>query len=91
MAGLSRTIMQRLTGKICVVTGAARGIGRAIAARFHEEGGIVVVSDIDEDAGAATAAAIGCRFETLDVREEGDGIGWQRAFRLRMWWSTMPG
>jgi 3(or 17)beta-hydroxysteroid dehydrogenase len=62
--------MPRLTGKICVVTGAGRGIGRAIAARFHDEGAIVIVTDINEIAGAVTAAAIGCRFEALDVREE---------------------
>jgi NAD(P)-dependent dehydrogenase (short-subunit alcohol dehydrogenase family) len=68
-------IMRRLENKTCVVTGAARGIGRAIAARFHEEGAIVIVTDIDEAAGAATAAEIGCRFELLDVREEGD---WSR-------------
>lgn len=66
--------MQRLNNKMCVVTGAARGIGRAIAARFHDEGAIVILTDIDEDAGAATAAAIGCRFEKLDVREEADWL-----------------
>lgn len=64
--------MQRLKNKTCVVTGAARGIGRAIAARFHDEGADVVVTDIDEATGAATAAEIGCRFEPLDVREEAD-------------------
>lgn len=66
--------MQRLNNKICVVTGAARGIGRAIAARFHDEGATVILTDIDEDAGMATAAAIGCRFEKLDVREEADWL-----------------
>ncbi|QQN73548.1 SDR family oxidoreductase [Croceicoccus sp. YJ47] len=67
--------MQRLKDKTCVITGAARGIGRAIAARFHDEGALVVVTDIDEANGADTAAQIGCRFEPLDVREEGD---WSR-------------
>lgn len=67
--------MQRLYNKTCVVTGAARGIGRAIAARFHDEGGTVILTDIDEIQGTATAAKIGCRFEKLDVREEAD---WQR-------------
>ncbi|WP_299307122.1 SDR family oxidoreductase [uncultured Croceicoccus sp.] len=67
--------MQRLKDKTCVITGAARGIGRAIAARFHDEGALVVVTDIDEANGADTAAKIGCRFEPLDVREEGD---WSR-------------
>ena len=67
--------MPRLNTKTCVITGAARGIGRAIAERFHDEGAIVILTDIDETAGAETAAAIGCRFEKLDVREEAD---WQR-------------
>ncbi|OWK29844.1 SDR family oxidoreductase [Sphingomonas mucosissima] len=66
--------MQRLKNKTCVVTGAARGIGRAIAARFHDEGAAVIVTDIDEEAGAATAADIGCRFVALDVREEADWL-----------------
>ncbi len=62
--------MQRLNGKTCVVTGAARGIGRAIASRFHAEGGRVIVTDRDEAAGVTTAAELGCQFEKLDVREE---------------------
>ncbi len=67
--------MKRLDDRTCVVTGAARGIGRAIAHRFHDEGGIVVLTDRDAGAGAAAAGEIGCRFEPLDVREEAD---WQR-------------
>ncbi|WP_285401727.1 SDR family oxidoreductase [Luteibacter sp. ME-Dv--P-043b] len=67
--------MHRLNNKTCVVTGAARGIGRAIAARFHDEGAIVILTDIDNATGAAAAAEIGCRFEPLDVREETD---WSR-------------
>ncbi|MDJ0278366.1 SDR family oxidoreductase [Sphingomonas sp. 2R-10] len=64
--------MHRLQSKLCVVTGAARGIGHAIATRFHEEGATVVLTDIDAQAGQAAADALGCRFVTLDVREEGD-------------------
>lgn len=64
--------MQRLKNKICVVTGAARGIGRAIAARFHAEGATVILTDIDARAGADAAAEIGCRFEPLDVAAEAD-------------------
>jgi 3(or 17)beta-hydroxysteroid dehydrogenase len=62
--------MPRLSGKICVVTGAARGIGRAICEAFQREGATVILTDIDEPLGAAAAAAIGCRFLPLDVREE---------------------
>jgi NAD(P)-dependent dehydrogenase (short-subunit alcohol dehydrogenase family) len=70
--------MQRLNDKTCLVTGAARGIGRAIAARFHAEGARVILTDIDAAAGAAAAAAIGCGFEPLDVGAEAD---WARVAR----------
>lgn len=64
--------MQRLSNKVCVVTGAARGIGAAIATRLHQEGADVIVTDIDADAGQAMAASIGCRFIVLDVTSEAD-------------------
>ncbi len=49
----------RLSGKTAIVTGAARGIGKAIAVAFATQGAQVVVSDRDEDAARATAAEIG--------------------------------
>lgn len=67
--------MPRLENKVCVVTGGASGIGRAIATSFHQEGATVILTDIDEEAGCASAAQIGCRFHPLDVREE---AAWQR-------------
>ena len=48
----------RLEGKIAVVTGAARGIGAACARRFAAEGAAVVIADILEEKGEATAQAI---------------------------------
>ena len=48
----------RLKDKITIVTGAAHGIGRAIALRFAEEGAAVLVADIDEHGGEETAAEI---------------------------------
>ena len=48
-----------LDGKVAVVTGAARGIGRATIEVFLEEGARVVATDIDGDGLAATVAATG--------------------------------
>jgi NAD(P)-dependent dehydrogenase (short-subunit alcohol dehydrogenase family) len=48
--------MGRLATKIAIVTGAANGIGRAIAIRFAAEGAAVVIGDID-DAGLKQTAA----------------------------------
>ncbi len=64
--------MNRLAGKTCVVTGGARGIGKAICAAFVAEGADVVLTDIDRAGGAAAAADLGCRFLPLDVRSEAD-------------------
>jgi len=66
---------RRLADKTCVITGAARGIGHAIAVRFHAEGAHVIMTDRDQAAGAAAADLIGCRFEPLDVAMEAD---WRR-------------
>ena len=67
--------MARLSGKTCLVTGAARGIGEAIARAFHAEGADVIVTDINEDLGGQVAADLGAAFHRLDVARETD---WQR-------------
>lgn len=64
--------MPRLSDKTCVVTGAARGIGRAICQAFIAEGAHVILTDLDRDCGAGAAEALGCLFIPLDVREEAD-------------------
>jgi len=64
-------------GKVALVTGGASGIGRASALALAREGARVVVCDVDEAGGAATAAAIRERggvasFRPADVRSEAD-------------------
>src|SRR5215218_5738196 len=62
----------RIEGKLAVVTGAAVGIGRAIAQRLAAEGAEVVVADIDESGGKRTCDSIGgqARFERIDLRDD---------------------
>ncbi|WP_408588034.1 glucose 1-dehydrogenase [Novosphingobium sp.] len=63
--------MARLAGKIAFVTGAASGLGAAIARAYVAEGASVVIADIDDEAGAALAAELGnARFVHLDVTSE---------------------
>jgi 3-oxoacyl-[acyl-carrier protein] reductase len=50
--------MDRFTGRVAMVTGAARGIGAATAARLAGEGAAVAVCDLDGETARSTAAAI---------------------------------
>jgi len=59
--------------KIIVITGAASGIGRALAERFAAEGArLVVCADRDGEGAAATAKAVGGVAFTVDVAKEED-------------------
>jgi 3-oxoacyl-[acyl-carrier protein] reductase len=58
-----------LKGKVCLITGGAAGIGRATAEKFIAEGATAVFCDLNEEAGLATAVALGERasFYCVDV------------------------
>ena len=65
--------MGRVSGKVCIVTGAASGLGAADAKRLTEEGASVVLTDIDVQAGQRIAADLpGSVFMQHDVRAEAD-------------------
>jgi NAD(P)-dependent dehydrogenase (short-subunit alcohol dehydrogenase family) len=70
----SRTTPNRYEGRVAVVTGAASGIGAAIARRLVAEGGRVAGGDVNEDGLAAMAAELGPAFVGVrcDVTVEAD-------------------
>ena len=73
--------MERLEGRVALVTGAASGIGKAIAERLAREGVAVLVTDFNDDAGSAVAKSIAeaggrATFVHLDVTSPSD---WEAA------------
>lgn len=72
--------MQRVEGKVCIITGAASGIGREDALLLAREGAKVVLTDLNEEAGRQVAAEIGANalFIRHDIASESD---WQNVVK----------
>ncbi len=68
--------MGRLHGKISIITGGGKGIGKATAAKFLEEGATVVIADFDESSGILTAKELSekgdIHFARTDISKEED-------------------
>jgi NAD(P)-dependent dehydrogenase (short-subunit alcohol dehydrogenase family) len=77
--------MRRLQGKTALITGAARGIGLAIAEMFASEGAFVLLTDINDELGQKVANDLAdnvdknARYEHLDVSKESD---WEHISQL---------
>ena len=64
--------MGRLSGKVCIITGAAQGMGEATARLFASEGATVALGDVNVDKGSAVAQDLGgaAFFQKLDVSSD---------------------
>ena len=66
--------MQKLKGKVALVTGGSRGMGASHCAALAAEGASVVVCDVLDEQGAAVAQEVGGIYLHLDVTSESDWI-----------------
>ena len=75
--------MQRVEGKVCIITGAASGIGREDALLLAREGAKVVLTDLNEEAGRQVATEIGSNalFTRHDIASESD---WQQVIKTTL-------
>jgi len=68
----------RMNAKVVLVTGGAAGIGKATALRFAEEGALVVICDVNEEAGQSTVKELGegAVFYKVNVADREDVQKW---------------
>lgn len=62
--------MGLLENKIAIVTGAGRGIGKATAHQYSQEGATVIIAEFDEQSGQETANSIGGHFFKADISSQ---------------------
>jgi len=71
----------RLKDRVVMITGGAAGIGKATAKRFAEEGAVIALCDVNEEAGQALAAELGrgASFTKVDVTSREEVQAWADA------------
>ena len=62
--------MGLLENKIAIITGAGRGIGKATAHQYSQEGATVIIAEFDEQSGQETANSIGGHFFKSDISSQ---------------------
>ena len=62
----------RIEGRVALIVGAARGIGKGIAQRFTEEGALLVLADSEGEIGRETADELGAAFIRIDISRMAD-------------------
>ena len=62
--------MGLLENKIAIITGAGRGIGKATAHQYSQEGATVIIAEFDEQSGQETANSIGGHFFKADISSQ---------------------
>lgn len=77
----------RLQDRVAVVTGSGRGLGKGMARRLAREGAIIVVADLDETTGPATAAAIESELQGRAVFRRAD-VGVESEAKALIEWTA---
>jgi pyridoxal 4-dehydrogenase len=62
----------KLEGRVAIVTGAAQGIGRAIAQKLHAEGASIAIADVNRDGASAVASSLDGLAIEADISSEED-------------------
>lgn len=88
--------MKRLDGKVALITGAASGLGKAMAVLFASEGATVVITDIDVEGLSALHAEISsdggnAKSLTLDVSDQNAWMGVIETVKKGSWEVEHPG
>jgi 3-oxoacyl-[acyl-carrier protein] reductase len=69
----------RLKDRVCLITGGAAGIGKAVGQRFAEEGARVCICDLNESDGVAVAEEVGGSFHKVNVADRNEVQNWVEA------------